>query len=249
VRALESQHAAALTRSESEWSARLDQATSELRAAMKRLEDKHEDDLFEKGRAWDREKSALMQTLAQKDVDLSALQVALESASHSPQIPQDPQALKELEEQVYGLRGELKEKQGRYEALLGQLSSAEQTIQTLRESLERAESSYSKLDEDLIRVKDELELSESDLKTARQELAAARAAKAADTSLSQEEVNALMQDIYLNLQAMFAPRNDSDDEEGNASKESSYTSQDVLKRCRKVLKQVFDQSFYLALSK
>jgi chromosome segregation ATPase len=241
---LEAQHQTALSEIENDWSQKFDTSTSELRATIRRLQDENDEKLFEKSAQHNKEKHQLEQSLQEKVNELfesqhivnemkremEMLREALESAEKQreqsrafPIEESDPM----LSESYQKLLAEHQELQRSQESLQKKCNDMESRYLTKRGEHERLEVDHEELQK---------EVSELRAQVKQGEAALAAAAGSGAGGIDQEKINELMQNIYSRMGDLFpaSAGGDSDDEEHV----QHYTSQDVLKRCRKVLKQV-----------
>ena len=121
--------------------------------------------------------------------------------------------------------------------LVVQLTESEHFVDTLKRDMEALrEALESEKNKEVIALRTQVKQGEAAVADA---IASAGAGR-----IDQEKINELMQNIYSRMGDIFptSSAGDSDDEEVQ-----HYTSQDILKRCRKVLKQVTKYLFSLSL--
>lgn len=252
---LETQHQTSLNQIENEWSQKFDTATSELRATIRRLQDENDEKLFEKSAQYSKEKHQLEQSLQEKIVQLTesehfvdtlkremeALREALESEKNryrelSPPPTEERDPL--LPENYRKLLVEHQDLQQAHESLQQKCNDMEKRYLGTRDDHERLEVDHEELQKEVIALRTQVKQGETAVAEA---LASAGAGR-----IDQEKINELMQNIYSRMGEIFptSSAGDSDDEEVQ-----HYTSQDILKRCRKVLKQVTKYLFSLSLDR
>lgn len=229
LESIERTHAASLASINSEWAAKLEKSSDELTAAMKSLESSHASALWAQRKEWEVEQARLVQCLADKDAEMVTLREAMPPGLSDSVHEQQQQLIEQrdsLQREVERLGGVTAQESKAAQEALAALEDVRGELRVAEGALEEAHRSKEGLEEELAAL--------------RAKASAVGAGRGEDSSLTQEQVNQLMQDIYSALHAMFAPH-DSDDDEAGA--EATFTSQDVLKRCRRVLKQVFAKCY------
>jgi predicted RNase H-like nuclease (RuvC/YqgF family) len=217
LESIQTTHSQALADIDQDWTSKMERTTNDLIAAMKTLEAKHTSEMKSKEEDWEAERSSFRRKMTERDDEISSLKEdALRAQSRGDAAGSAVEEKKKLEAEVSRLQELVATESKRAD-------SAEQSLDNLK-ILER----------ELAGKRASLASAEGEIAALKQQLESA-AAGSGGSGLSQDQVNQLMQDIYAALHTMFSPH-DSDDETGGA--EVSFSSQDVLKRCRRVLKQV-----------
>jgi chromosome segregation ATPase len=244
--AVETQHQTAVNEIENEWSQKFDTSTSELRATIRRLQDENDEKLFEKSAQHNKERLHLEQNLQEKINELSesvdsmnelkreveilreALELEKKKEKSPPHAEESGDPL--LSENYRKLVAEHEELRESHESLRQKCNDFESRYLTTRDEHERLEVDHEELQKEVIELRTQVKQGEAAV------AAAIAAAGSGAGGIDQDKINELMQNIYSRMGDLFPTSSggDSDDEEHV----QHYTSQDVLKRCRKVLKQV-----------
>jgi chromosome segregation ATPase len=246
---LETQQATTVASLENEWAEKLENSSREFRSTMRQLQDEFDEKLFERTATLTKEKSQLEQDMEEKrtvtmrehELTMNRLREELvsvreESVTQQQKYQQEHEELvKELEkvkeeQQQQGLQGgrggenseELEMLKQEKESLVEKMKDIESRYVMARDRSERLEVDYEEAQEEIQHLKKTI-----------QELESSKAS--GGEGIDQEKINVLMQTIYGSMVNVFPNSvDDSDDEE----QVQHYTAPDVLKRCRKVLKQV-----------
>lgn len=235
MNSLESQHQATLNQLENEWSLKLDNATSELRGTIRKLQDEHDEKLFQQSTQMNKEKQQLEQTLQLKITESQELEQRYhELKNEYEQIAKtsslssgagnaiNSEEYQQLHINYQKLENENRELQYQHESLQQKYNEVETKYVTIRDQYERLQVDHEDLHENM-KVLKEKSLENTN--------------NGNNNGFDQEKVNILMQNIYTSMVTIFpnsTGAGDSDDEEHV----HQYTAADILKRCRKVLKQV-----------
>jgi len=233
IQNLEKIHTNTLADLNAEWSSRMDAVNRESASALKALEQQLTAEFGDKERLWMEERAELKQTISDRQSDIVALEEDLQRARSQAQSNNNTMELQEMQNEIIDLKGQR-------DAHAQEAERVKKELESLKEENFEKISGNEKYESEIADMRSKIDALQqqhkSEVDSLREQLASQ---STGNSSLTQDKVNGIMRDVYAHIQTIFQPSSDSDDEDGEGgNKEHSFSSQDILKRCRKVLKQV-----------
>lgn len=237
LQSLELQHQTSTQQLDNEWLLKFNNTTSELRTTIRQLQDECDEKIFQQTSQFTKEKQQLQQTYEIKLQEYHDYEIIKnKNIQYQEQIIELEKNIQQLQEEKRKKKNEEEEEDG----------DEKEGKKELLKNYENLQQKYNEIENECIRIRTEKEKLEVDLEDSQEIIKKLQEDQKKNNSnsnngIDQDKINLLMQNIYTSMVTLFPNSTgggggggDSDDEEHVIQ----YTATDILKRCRKVLKQV-----------